>query len=173
MAIQHCIQMAGSTAQQQQSGRELWMQEDFGIGTTKHAPGATEHAPIVEVAFANGKWWSIPQEMSSQLYATQLARDPQFSVPWGEAFHFHLSSSSLSPSRVLTPDTAMDWRSTSIPLSIRRPWAVFEQDLEDKLGDAASQGGKASESVRLQVAMAPTHGVLRAFLRLPEDVQRS
>ena len=68
--------MAGSTAQQQQSGRELWMQEDFGIGDTKHVPGATEHVPIVEVAFANGKWWSIPQEMSSQLYATQLARDP-------------------------------------------------------------------------------------------------
>ena len=44
------------------------MQEDFGIGDTKHVPGATEHVPIVEVAFANGKWWSIPQEMSSQLY---------------------------------------------------------------------------------------------------------
>ena len=62
----------------------------------------------------------------------------------------------------------MDWRSTSSPLSIRRPWAVFEEDLKDKLGDAASQGGKAWESVRLQVAMAQTHGVLTAFLRLPE-----
>ena len=66
----------------------------------------------------------------------------------------------------------MDWRSTSIPLSIRRPWTVFVQDLEDKFGDAASQGSKASKSVRLQVAMVQTHGVLTAFLRLPEDVQR-
>ena len=68
LAIQYCIQMAGSSAQQQQSGRKLWMQEDFGIGAANHVPGATEHVPIVEVAFANGKWLSIPQEMSSQLY---------------------------------------------------------------------------------------------------------
>ena len=73
----------------------------------------------------------------------------------------------------LTPDTAMDWRSTSIPLSIRRPWTVWENDLRDKLGDAASQGGDFSESLRLRVAMAQTHGVLTAFLQLPEDVQRS
>ena len=67
----------------------------------------------------------------------------------------------------------LDWRSTSIPLGIRRAWAVFQHDLEDKLGDAASQGSKASKSVRLQVAMVQTRGVLTAFLRLPEDVQRS
>ena len=85
LAIQHCIQMAGSSAQQQQSGRELWMQEDFGIGATNHVPGATEHVPIVEVAFANGKWWSIPQEMSSQLYEKYVQdQDAVYTWDWGE-----------------------------------------------------------------------------------------
>ena len=26
------------------------------------------NVPIVEVAFSYGQWWSIPQEMSAQLY---------------------------------------------------------------------------------------------------------
>ena len=85
LAIQHCFQMAGSSAQQQQSGREPWMQEHFGIGATNHVPGATEHVPIVEVAFANGKWWSIPQEMSSQLYEKYVQdQDAVYTWDWGE-----------------------------------------------------------------------------------------
>ena len=75
--------MADSSAQQ--SGSELWMQEDFGIATTKHFPGATEHVPIVEVAFANGKWWSIPKEMSSQLYEKyRQGDDAGYTWDWGE-----------------------------------------------------------------------------------------
>ena len=74
--------MADSSAQQ--SGSELWMQEDFGIATTKHFPGATEHVPIVEVAFANGKWWSIPKEMSSQLYEKYVQdQDAVYTWDWG------------------------------------------------------------------------------------------
>ena len=85
LAIQHCTQMAGSSAQQQQSGREPWMQEDFGIGATNHVPGATEHVPIVEVTFANGKWWSIPQEMSSKLYEKYLQGDNAgYTWDWGK-----------------------------------------------------------------------------------------
>ena len=61
------------------------MQEDFSIGATKHIPGATEHVPIVEVAFANGKWWSIPQEMSSQLYEKYVQdQDAVYTWDWGE-----------------------------------------------------------------------------------------
>ena len=59
--------MAGSTAQQQQSGRELWTQEDFGIGATKHVPGATEHVPIVEVAFCK---WQIVVDTKGDVLAT-------------------------------------------------------------------------------------------------------
>ena len=53
-----CAQMASSTDQQQQNGDP----EHFGSG-------AAEHVPIIEVAFAHGKWWSIPEDMSRQLYA--------------------------------------------------------------------------------------------------------
>ena len=40
--------------------------EHVGIGAAEHVGiGAEEHkVPIVEVAFKNGQWWSIPQEMS-------------------------------------------------------------------------------------------------------------
>ena len=67
--------MAGSSAQQQH----------FGTGATNHVPGATEHVPIIEVAFANGKWWSIPQEMSSQLYEKYVQdQDAVYTWDWGE-----------------------------------------------------------------------------------------
>ena len=66
--------MASGTAQQQQSGAA----EHSGIG-------ATEHAPIVEVAFGYGKWWSIPQNMSSQLYEQYVNnQDAGYTWDWGE-----------------------------------------------------------------------------------------
>ena len=52
--------------------------EHFGIG-------ATEHVPIVEVAFACGKWWSIPQDISPQLYEQYVNnRDVCYTWDWGE-----------------------------------------------------------------------------------------
>ena len=49
----------GGDAQQQKRGAP----EHFGNGATERIT-----VPIVEVAFGYGKWWSIPQEMSAQLY---------------------------------------------------------------------------------------------------------
>ena len=56
---------------QQQSGAP----EHSGIGAEEQsgAPehsgiGAEEQVPIVQVAFRDDKWWSIPQEISAQLY---------------------------------------------------------------------------------------------------------
>ena len=49
--------------------------------------GATEHmtVPIVEVAFEYGKWWSIPQEMSAQLYEKYAnGEDAGYTWDWGE-----------------------------------------------------------------------------------------
>ena len=66
--------MASGTAQQQQIGAA----EHFGVG-------ATEHVPIVEVAFGYGKWWSIPQDMSSQLYEQYVNnQDACYTWDWGE-----------------------------------------------------------------------------------------
>ena len=61
-------------------------------GATEHtAPesisGATEHmkVPIVEVAFRNGTWWSIPQEISAQLYDKYInGEDAGYTWDWGE-----------------------------------------------------------------------------------------
>ena len=41
--------------------------------------------PIIEVAFPNGMWWSIPQEMSQQLYANFAAgKDAGYTWDWGD-----------------------------------------------------------------------------------------
>ena len=66
--------------------------EHFGSGATEHAAEeegehASEHltVPIIEVAFNNGQWWSIPQEMSAQLYAKHAeGMDAGYTWDWGE-----------------------------------------------------------------------------------------
>ena len=41
--------------------------------------------PIVEVAFGYGKWWSIPQDMSAQLYDKYAnGQDAGYTWDWGE-----------------------------------------------------------------------------------------
>ena len=41
--------------------------------------------PIVEVAFRDGKWWSIPQEMSARLYQEYAnGQDAGYTWDWGE-----------------------------------------------------------------------------------------
>ena len=41
--------------------------------------------PIIEFAFGHGKWWSIPQEMSAQLYEQHLNdQDAGYTWDWGE-----------------------------------------------------------------------------------------
>ena len=45
--------------------------------------------------------------------------------------------------------SVMDWQTTEIPHTIRRPWRVFEEDLEDRLENASlanvqAIGAKAS-----------------------------
>ena len=41
--------------------------------------------PIVEVAFPHNKWWSIPQEMSAQLYDKYVnGQDAGYTWDWGE-----------------------------------------------------------------------------------------
>ena len=56
-------------------------------GVTEHVGiGAEEHmkVPIVEVAFRDGKWWSIPQEMSAELYDKYInGEDAGYTWDWG------------------------------------------------------------------------------------------
>ena len=51
---------------------------------------ATEHVgkvPIIEVAFRNGMWWALPQDLSQQLYDRYQARevDIGYTWDWGES----------------------------------------------------------------------------------------
>ena len=51
---------------------------------------ATEHVgkvPIIEVAFRNGMWWALPQDMSQQLYDKYQAREVEigYTWDWGES----------------------------------------------------------------------------------------
>ena len=47
--------------------------------------GATEHAekvPVIEIAFKNGMWWALPQEMSQALYDKHLAKETNIGYTW-------------------------------------------------------------------------------------------
>eukprot|EP00747_Dinoflagellata_sp_TGD_P144491 gnl/TRDRNA2_/TRDRNA2_176503_c2_seq12.p1 gnl/TRDRNA2_/TRDRNA2_176503_c2~~gnl/TRDRNA2_/TRDRNA2_176503_c2_seq12.p1 ORF type:complete len:630 (+),score=125.94 gnl/TRDRNA2_/TRDRNA2_176503_c2_seq12:136-2025(+) len=69
---------------------------------------------------------------------------------------------------------SMNWQSAAVPPTIRRPWRVFEEDLEDKLADAASDGdASAPSSVREQFAAVQARGAYAAFLDLSEAQQRT
>ena len=55
---------------------------------------ATEHSeegrplriPIIEVAFSKGMWWSIPQEMSAELFAKfEAGQDAVYTWDWGDS----------------------------------------------------------------------------------------
>ena len=98
------------------------MQEGFGIGATKHVPGATEHVPIVEGAFANGKWWSIPKEMSSQLYEKYVQdQDADYTWDWGDGKETRLNRYTIDfVNRVQTNQDSGRKR------SIRTVWARLE-----------------------------------------------
>ena len=44
-----------------------------------------DKVPIIEVAFKNGMWWSIPQEMSQALYEKHLqGENAGYTWDWGE-----------------------------------------------------------------------------------------
>ena len=46
---------------------------------------ATEHAekiPVIEIAFKNGMWWALPQEMSQALYDKYLANETDIGYTW-------------------------------------------------------------------------------------------
>ena len=46
---------------------------------------ATEHAekvPVIEIAFKNGMWWALPQEMSQGHYDKYLANETDIGYIW-------------------------------------------------------------------------------------------
>ena len=57
---------------------------------TEHSSGVlslavTQQVPIIEVAFTQGKWWSMPQELSAQLYAKHAqGENAGYTWNWGE-----------------------------------------------------------------------------------------
>ena len=42
--------------------------------------------PIIEVAYSNGMWWSIPQQVSAELYAKfEAGQDAVYTWDWGDS----------------------------------------------------------------------------------------
>eukprot|EP00927_Polykrikos_kofoidii_P030933 TRINITY_DN26607_c0_g1_i1.p1 TRINITY_DN26607_c0_g1~~TRINITY_DN26607_c0_g1_i1.p1 ORF type:complete len:775 (+),score=160.59 TRINITY_DN26607_c0_g1_i1:136-2460(+) len=68
---------------------------------------------------------------------------------------------------------AADWQSSAIPPTIRRPWRVFEEDIEDKLADAAEQNVEIDTETRARLSAVQARGARAAFLEQPEDLQRT
>lgn len=65
----------------------------------------------------------------------------------------------------------MDWQSPAIPPTVRKPWQVFEEDLEEKLSDAQSQD-EFADNLRERLRKVQARGALAAFLNEPEETQR-
>ena len=61
--------------------------EHLGIGATEgfgRCPNPYTNIPIVEVAFNSDKWWSMPEEMSGQLYEKYInGQDGGYAWDWG------------------------------------------------------------------------------------------
>eukprot|EP00812_Abedinium_dasypus_P008555 NODE_230_length_1777_cov_383.021487.p1 GENE.NODE_230_length_1777_cov_383.021487~~NODE_230_length_1777_cov_383.021487.p1 ORF type:complete len:482 (-),score=131.56 NODE_230_length_1777_cov_383.021487:70-1515(-) len=108
--------------------------------------------------------------------AAAMARivDPPVLIPMMQTIDCAVSSSSErlgGAMQAVTP--ARDWQSPCIPPTIRRPWRVFEEDIEDKLVDAASQGAAEIDEGSLErLAAVPARGTQAAFAALPEEQQR-
>ena len=72
----------------------------------------------------------------------------------------------------------MNWQSSEIPTSIRRPWQIFEEDLQYKISDLEASGEDledkiAEEDLRDRLAHVRGVGSLTAFLQLPGAQQRA
>ncbi|OLQ02278.1 hypothetical protein AK812_SmicGene14893 [Symbiodinium microadriaticum] len=70
-------------------------------------------------------------------------------------------------------DCVTDWQSPVIPPTIRRPWRVFEEDLEEKVTSNASQVGQVDAKVREQIAAVQAKGARVAFLSLSESERQT
>ncbi len=70
-------------------------------------------------------------------------------------------------------DCAIGWDSVPIPPTIRRPWNVFEVDLEDKVDDGSKLGIEVDGETRECMALVKARGALAAFAALPAVQQRT
>ena len=58
-----------------------------GLATQPSDEGKPARIPIVQVAFNNGVWWSIPSEMSAALYAKcEAGEDAGYTWDWGDSW---------------------------------------------------------------------------------------
>ncbi|CAK0801494.1 unnamed protein product, partial [Prorocentrum cordatum] len=63
------------------------------------------------------------------------------------------------------------WESGQIPSNIRKPWDIFEEDLEDTLNDVIDR--TVEEALRARLATVQAEGARSAFSLLPHDEQRA
>ena len=57
-----------------------------GLATEHSEEGRPLRIPIIEVAFSKGMWWSIPQEMSAELFAKfKAGQDAGYTWDWGDS----------------------------------------------------------------------------------------
>ena len=57
-----------------------------GLATEHSEEGRPPRIPIIEVAFGKGMWWSIPQQMSAELYAKfEAGQDAVYTWDWGDS----------------------------------------------------------------------------------------
>eukprot|EP00930_Biecheleria_cincta_P018232 TRINITY_DN14273_c0_g1_i1.p1 TRINITY_DN14273_c0_g1~~TRINITY_DN14273_c0_g1_i1.p1 ORF type:complete len:257 (-),score=34.15 TRINITY_DN14273_c0_g1_i1:63-833(-) len=65
-----------------------------------------------------------------------------------------------------------DWSSSTIPETIRVPWRVFEEHLEERMRDAAQDGLQDASDIKMLWARVQTHGARSVFLDLSGATQK-
>ena len=67
----------------------------------------------------------------------------------------------------------MNWQSDAIPSTIRRPWKIFQEYVEDDELEAGSLGIEVSGSVRERAALMQAQGAQAAFATLAPGEQET
>ena len=68
------------------NARAMDLEAPQGAATEHSEEGGPLRIPIIEVAFSKGMWWSIPREMSAQLFAKfEAGQDAGYTWDWGDS----------------------------------------------------------------------------------------
>ena len=113
---------------------------------------------------------SVASERSAHSTSNAQAGTARTTPERGEAGR---SAAAVGQAAATQQPFVTDWQSPAIPPTIRRPWQVFEEDLEDRLADAPGHGSEVMGGVRERLASVHAKGAKDGFKRIPEHEQRT
>ena len=115
----------------------------------------------------------VPKVMQASMSRAAVAKGPG---PWRDAYVYDDDAPAPFERRDSTIDDdayVHDWASAAIPPSIRRPWRVFEEDIDDKIEEAQAEEQFVSTALCDWRATVKSKGAYLAFSELSATVRSS